>query len=245
MQRYFVEDVFEENQFTLSGDDAKHIAKVMRMQAGDEIIVVHSHVADQCKIVKLGDQTVTVEKTGHQIPSKELPIHVTIACGLPKGDKLDLIVQKATELGMTKLIPFEAARSIVKWDYKKGEKKQQRLQKIAKEAAEQSHRSVVPTIDAPLSFKQLLALASTYDAVLLADEEHAKSEQRTSLKERLKGLQGLQNVCVVFGPEGGIAREEAAALVKAGAHTIALGPRILRAETAPFYILSAISYEFE
>lgn len=244
MQRYFV-DVFDNEQVTITGEDAKHITKVMRMQMDDELIVVHSNVADVCRIIDLPELSVVVEKTGRQIPSPELPIQVTIACGLPKGDKLDLIVQKSTELGMHKLIPFEAARSIVKWDHKKGEKKQQRLQKIAKEAAEQSHRTIIPTIEAPMSFKQLLQVATTYDAVFIADEEDAKSAERTRLVDRLKAVANCQTILVVFGPEGGIDREESQALLEKGAKTVALGPRILRAETAPFYFLSAISYEFE
>lgn len=245
MQRYFVDEVFEGLRMTITGEDAKHITKVMRMKMDDELIVVHSNVAEICKIVEFPELDVIVEKTGVIIPSPELPIQVTIACGLPKGDKLDLIVQKGTELGMHCIIPFEAKRSIVKWDHKKGEKKQQRLQKIAKEAAEQSHRTVIPTVETPVTFKQLLQLTESYDAVLIADEEDAKSEERTRLSDRMKELKGCKNVLVVFGPEGGIDREESTALLVKEAKTIALGPRILRAETAPFYFLSAISYEFE
>lgn len=245
MQRYFVEQSFDNERVTITGEDAKHITKVMRMQMDDELIVVHSNVADICKIVAYEELDVIVEKTGRQIPSPELPIQVTLACGLPKGDKLDLIVQKSTELGMHRLIPFEAARSIVKWDHKKGEKKQQRLQKIAKEAAEQSHRTVIPAVEAPVSFKQILQLAKDYDIVFIADEEDAKSTERTRLVDRLKAAANCKNILVVFGPEGGIDRDESQALLAAGAQTIALGPRILRAETAPFYFLSAVSYEFE
>lgn len=245
MQRYFVDEVDDSSPIRISGEDAKHITKVMRMQVGDELIVVHSNVADICKITLFDELDVLVEKTGEQIPSPELPIHVTIACGLPKGDKLDLIVQKSTELGVFQITPFEAARSIVKWDHKKGEKKQQRLQKIAKEAAEQSHRTVIPTVETPVTFKQLLASTSSYDAIFIADEEDAKLEERTTLKEKIKGLTGLKNVLVVFGPEGGIDRKESSALLEAGAKTISLGPRILRTETAPLYFLAAISYEFE
>lgn len=244
MQRYFV-NAFDTNRVTITGEDAKHITKVMRMQMDDELIVVHSNVADICKIIELVELDVVVEKTGRQIPSPELPIQVTIACGLPKGDKLDLIVQKSTELGMHRLIPFEAARSIVKWDHKKGEKKQQRLQKIAKEAAEQSHRTVIPTVEVPVSFQRLLNIAANYDVVFIADEEDAKSTERTRLVDRLKAAGNCKNILVVFGPEGGIARDESQSLLAAGAKTVALGPRILRAETAPFYFLSAVSYEFE
>ena len=113
MQRYFINESFNHELAIISGDDAHHIMKVMRMRAGDEIIVVHNGEATICEIAKLTEEGVHVQKTMRTLPSPELPIHVTIACGLPKGDKLDLMVQKSTELGMYSFIPFEAERSVV------------------------------------------------------------------------------------------------------------------------------------
>ncbi|WP_102691281.1 16S rRNA (uracil(1498)-N(3))-methyltransferase [Rummeliibacillus pycnus] len=245
MQRYFINESFDNELAIISGDDAHHISKVMRMRVGDEIIVVHNGEATICEIADLKEDGVRVQKTHRTLPSPELPINVTIACGLPKGDKLDLIVQKSTELGMYALIPFEAERSIVKWDYKKGKKKQERLQKIAKEAAEQSHRTHIPIIQEPISFKKLLQEVGNYDVVFLADEEDAKQVVRTRFAEQLKKVYDYKSMLVIFGPEGGIDRGEAQALKQLGCQCISLGPRILRAETAPFYVLSAISYEFE
>lgn len=247
MQRYFVEQqASETNEFIISGENARHISKVMRMSTGDEIIVVHENIAYICGIQAI-DQEVVVRQTGKTIPSPEMPLKVDIACGLPKGDKLELIAQKATELGMHALIPFSAERSIVKWDEKKAKKNQERLQKIAQEAAEQSHRTLVPNVVQPISFKQLIQSFSGYDAVFIADEEDAKLAERTSFKQKLQALdtsKQLKILCI-FGPEGGISREESDAMLQAGAKTMSLGPRILRAETAPLYALSAISYEFE
>lgn len=176
-----------------------------------------------------------------------MPVKVDIACGLPKGDKLELIAQKATELGMHALIPFAAERSIVKWDDKKAKKNQERLQKIAQEAAEQSHRTYVPNVVQPISFKQLVQTFSNYDAVYIADEEDAKLATRTTFKQKLQSLntEKTPRILCIFGPEGGISRNESAIMLEAGAQTMSLGPRILRAETAPFYALAAISYEFE
>jgi 16S rRNA (uracil1498-N3)-methyltransferase len=144
-------------------------------------------------------------------------------------------------------IPFAAERSIVKWDEKKGRKNQERLQKIAQEAAEQSHRTHIPDIKMPISFKQLLAVLPEYDAVFIADEEDAKGEKRTRFADRLKKVYDSESksILCIFGPEGGISRKEAEMLAAAGAQIMSLGPRILRAETAPLYALSAISYEFE
>jgi 16S rRNA (uracil1498-N3)-methyltransferase len=245
MQRYFIETTIEEAR--ISGEDARHIERVMRMKEGDKIVVVAQNIAHICTITAFEEEEVLVQSIGQTIPSPELPVHVTVACGLPKGDKLELITQKATELGMFALLPFEAERSIVKWDKKKGVKKQERLQKIAKEAAEQSHRTQIPEIYEPISFKQLVEQMSNFDAVFIADEEDAKAELRTRFAEKLKNVheKKSKSILIIFGPEGGITRKEADALLQAGAQTMSLGPRILRAETAPLYALSAISYEFE
>lgn len=246
VQRYFIEQAFHEQKATISGDDARHMAKVMRMREGDEIIVVSEGEAYICVIVQL-DEEILVKQTGKTIASPEMPVKVTIACGLPKGDKLEFIAQKATELGMYALLPFEADRSIVKWDAKKSAKNQQRLQKIAKEAAEQSHRTHIPAVYEPISFKYLLQKLSEFDAVFIADEEDAKTTERTRFADKLKTVydKKLESILIIFGPEGGISRKEAETLIQLGAQTMSLGPRILRAETAPLYALSAISYEFE
>jgi len=245
MQRYFIQEPFVDEMAVISGDDAKHIQKVMRMQEGQSIIIVSKGQAYEATIVRFDGQDVQVKKSLDALRSNELPIQVTICCGLPKGEKLDLITQKATELGMHELILFEAERSIVKWDAQKGSKKQQRLQKIAKEAAEQSHRNVVPSIQDIVTFKQLLQMTEKYDVCFVADEEDAKLEKRTRFAEILSKMNGQHSICVVFGPEGGLSRTEIYALMERGFQSISLGPRILRAETAPLYVLSAISYEFE
>ena len=246
MQRYFVEQSDVQDEFVIAGENARHISKVMRMAVGDEIVLVHDNTAFICEITDI-DQDVTAKKTGRTVASPEMPVKVDIACGLPKGDKLELIAQKATELGMHGLVPFAAERSIVKWDDKKAKKNGERLQKIAQEAAEQSHRTHIPQVVQPISFKQLVQTFNNYDAVFIADEEDAKLAERTSFKQKLQALDTTKQLKIlcIFGPEGGIARQESEAMLEAGAQTMSLGPRILRAETAPFYALSAISYEFE
>jgi 16S rRNA (uracil1498-N3)-methyltransferase len=245
MQRYFIPQPFIEGVSVISGDDAKHIQKVMRMQVGNTVIAVSEGQAFEATIDAFDGQDVRIKKSSDSLRSNELPKKVTICCGLPKGEKLDLITQKATELGMHELILFEAERSIVKWDAQKGSKKQQRLQKIAKEAAEQSHRNVVPNIHDLLSFKELLKKSVEYDVLFVADEEDAKLEKRTRFVEVLSKMDNQQSILVVFGPEGGLSRKEIVTLMRNGFHSISLGPRILRAETAPLYVLSALSYQFE
>lgn len=246
MQRYFLQNQFDDQQqATITGEDGKHIVRVMRMAVGDDVVAVSDGEAFIAAITEILADGVVVQRQGASLQTNEMPVRVTIACGLPKGDKLDLIVQKGTELGMAGIIPFEAERSIVKWDAKKGDKKVERLRKIAKEAAEQCHRTVIPDVANPVSFKQLIAQSMNYDILLFADEEDAKSGNPNRIAERLKNVNPAQTVLAVFGPEGGLARNEAEALRSAGFLPIALGPRILRTETAPLYLLSAMSYEFE
>ncbi|WP_318615082.1 16S rRNA (uracil(1498)-N(3))-methyltransferase [Sporosarcina sp. YIM B06819] len=246
MQRYFLQSEFDDQQLAnITGEDGKHIVRVMRMTVGDNVIAVSGGEAYVSTITELLADGVVVKRQADSLKMNEMPVRVTIVCGLPKGDKLDLIVQKGTELGMAGILPFEAERSIVKWDAKKGDKKVERLRKIAKEAAEQCHRTIIPEVATPFSFKQLIAQSTNYDVLLFADEEDAKSGNPNRMAERLKNVRPGQTVLTVFGPEGGLSRNEAEALRSAGFLPIALGPRILRTETAPLYLLSAMSYEFE
>ncbi|WP_421102806.1 16S rRNA (uracil(1498)-N(3))-methyltransferase [Sporosarcina psychrophila] len=246
MQRYFLQSPFDEDgNAIITGDDAKHIARVMRMTVDDDVIAVTNGEAFVSQITELLPDGIVIRRKGEPLQSNEMPVKVTVACGLPKGDKLDLIVQKGTELGMAGIFPFQAERSIVKWDDKKGDKKVERLRKIAKEAAEQCHRTVIPEVRNPFSVKQLIAESENFDVLLVADEEDAKSGDPHKISDRLKSVLPGQTVLAVFGPEGGLSRSEAETLRSAGFLPIALGPRILRTETAPLYLLSAMSYEFE
>ncbi|CAM3116190.1 16S rRNA (uracil(1498)-N(3))-methyltransferase [Filibacter tadaridae] len=246
MQRYFLQTPWDaEENATIIGDDSKHIMRVMRMNVNDQVITVSEGKAYISSITHILPDGVVVHRVEGPLPENEMKVEVTIACGLPKGDKLDTIVQKGTELGMAAIIPFEAERSIVKWDDKKGSKKVERLRKIAKEAAEQCHRTVIPEVESPSSFRQLIEQSTRYDVLLVADEEDAKSGEPHRIADRLKQVHPNQKVLAVFGPEGGLSRKEADTLRSAGFLPIALGPRILRTETAPMYLLSAMSYEFE
>ncbi|WP_338040611.1 16S rRNA (uracil(1498)-N(3))-methyltransferase [Mangrovibacillus cuniculi] len=162
-----------------------------------------------------------------------------------KADKWEYVIQKGTELGAHSFIPLKAARSVVKWDEKKGDKKVERWTKIASEAAEQSHRQVVPNVDSPVTLKQLLQLADEYTHKIVAYEEEARSGDTTNFSTVLQSMKSSNSVMMVFGPEGGLTEEEVTQLLNKGFVACALGPRILRAETAPLYALSALSYKLE
>lgn len=246
MQRYFIPEENWNNEKASIVEDAHHIIRVMRHKLGDEVICVHpDNRAAICVITAIEDNLVKVEIQSWLDEKKELPLEVTIAQGLPKGDKLELILQKGTELGASSFLPFQAGRSIVKWDKQKAVKKIERLEKIAKEASEQSHRTRIPAILQFKSFNEMLVCSKDYDLCIFAYEEEAKGERSKGLSEILKETTVHQKILACIGPEGGFTLEEAKALQDHGFLPVRLGPRILRTETAPLYLLSCISYHFE
>lgn len=247
MQRYFLNNnQFQSDCATVTGDDAHHISRVMRMESGDQLIVCNEDkVCHFATIKQIDGQKIEVTLDSVIEAQTELPIEVTIAQGLPKGDKFEWVIQKATECGANEFIPLNMERSVVKLDAKKASKKVERWNKIAKEASEQSHRQLVPTVTDVQTFKQLLDQAQNYDVCLFAYEETAKQGQLAQLKQSLSEIQANAKMLVVVGPEGGISEKEEALLLQSGFKPCALGPRILRTETAPIYILSAISYALE
>ncbi|QIL46099.1 16S rRNA (uracil(1498)-N(3))-methyltransferase [Vagococcus coleopterorum] len=249
MQRYFVTQSYadaQENGFKLTGDDYHHAVNVMRMKVKDHCFLVFTDQrAIIGEIINISEEDVEFKEISKESQNKELPVHVTIASGYPKGDKLELVVQKGTELGASEFVGFPAKSSVVKWDAKKLAKKGDRLVKIAKEAAEQSHRQFQPTVKLLTSEKELLELAKDYDHVLIAYEEAAKSGEQGQLVKTLSVVKPGESILVVFGPEGGLTPQEVGSFETAGGKVCALGPRILRTETAPFYLLSAISYQLE
>jgi 16S rRNA (uracil1498-N3)-methyltransferase len=246
VQRYFVDEPANDNRFIIKSEDRHHIVKVMRMQIGDEIICVDSRGRSAiCAIAEITDEQVALDVVQWKEDFSEMPILVTIASGLPKGDKLEWIIQKGTELGAYEFLPFSAARSVVKWDEKKASKKIERWQKIAKEAAEQSHRTVLPEVYSPLSFKELLEKSKQYQYKLAAFEDESRNGEVSVFSKTLQQMKSGESLLVVFGPEGGLSNEEVQQLKANEFSLCGLGPRILRTETAPLYTLAAISYHFE
>jgi 16S rRNA (uracil1498-N3)-methyltransferase len=246
VQRYFVNQSANDNRFEIKEDDRNHIVKVMRMQIGDEIICVDPNGKTAvCKIAEITDEQVAADVVQWKEDISELPIMVSIASGLPKGDKLEWIIQKGTELGAFEFLPFSAARSVVKWDDKKASKKIDRWQKISKEAAEQSHRTVLPEVHSPLSFKALLEKSRDYHYKLAAFEDESRNGEVSTFSKTVQQMKTGESLLLVFGPEGGLCDEEVQLLKANNFSLCGLGPRILRTETAPLYTLAAISYHFE
>lgn len=244
MQRYFLDQAYQAT-VEVSGEAHHHMSRVMRMSAEDQVFLVfNDQTAIIAQIISIDGDKVTLEEVEKESLQRELPINITIASGFPKGEKLELIVQKGTELGAYAFIAFPGESSVAKWDAKKQQKKQQRLNKIAQEAAEQSHRQALPQVEFA-SEKELIASFVDYDAVLIAYEESAKQGEQARLVQTFQKLNTGQKLLVVFGPEGGLTPNEIEKFQAAGAHLCGLGPRILRTETAPFYLLSAASFYYE
>ena len=249
MQRYIVKESlehFEETPVLLGEEHYHHMKNVMRFKPGTKVYVTDpSGRSCIAKVVTFHEQTVEIEWVAEDTRTSEMPVQVAIACGLSKGDKLELIIQKATELGVHTIIPFPSKPSVVKWDATKMKKKIVRYERIAQEAAEQSHRHHVPVIEEAMPIADLIAIGGNYEHKLVAYEENAKEGEFGVFAETLTKLQPNDKVLIVFGPEGGLDPTEIAQFVAAGFLTCSLGPRILRAETAPLYALSAISYQTE
>ena len=246
MQRYFINQVVQSvgEKISVLKDQEHHMVKVMRMNIEESCEVVDEkeqlYIA---KITQLSPLELTIEE--HKEQNVELPIDVTIFVGLSKGDKLETIVQKATELGVYTIVPVEMKRNMVKWTKDKYQKKIERLQKIAQEAAEQSHRLHVPKVLDLMTLKESVILANQSTKALVAFEEVAKEGEAAVFLQTLTSLQKGDSIAFYFGPEGGFDLQEIEYLNSQEVHSCALGPRILRAETAPMYALAAVSYHFE
>lgn len=244
MQRYFIDQAYR-STVEISGKPHHHMSRVMRMAAGDQVFLAfNDQTTIKAKILAITSDNVTLEEVEKEQLQRELPINITIASGFPKGEKLELIVQKGTELGAFDFIAFPGESSVAKWDAKKQQKKQQRLNKIAQEAAEQAHRQALPKVRFAAE-KELITMFAEYDAVLIAYEESAKQGEQAQLVQTLQQLTAGQKLLVVFGPEGGLTPNEIERFQAAGGKLCGLGPRILRTETAPFYLLSAASFYYE
>ncbi|MFD2778076.1 16S rRNA (uracil(1498)-N(3))-methyltransferase [Ornithinibacillus salinisoli] len=247
MQRYFLPAEDWKDQYVIiRGDDAHHITRVMRNRIDDQLICNHPDSESAiCRITEIENGIVIAKIEKWLDEDVELPVDVTIAQGLPKGDKLDLVIQKGTELGARSFIPFKADRSVVKWDKKKEEKKLDRYRKIVKEASEQSHRTEIPLIHPSMNLVELIKESANYQVKIFAYEEEAKGTDYLSFSKVVKQFHESDRVLVCIGPEGGFSLDEVETLKENDFIPVRLGPRILRTETAPLYVLASISYHLE
>lgn len=233
MQRYFVNKK-EKNNLILSKEDVHHIKNVMRNKSGDLIEGIYEEKLYICKIIDPSNQSVEIIEESNE--NNEYNLDVTVAIALVKEQKMDLILQKLTELGITNIIPVSMERSIVKLDENRFKKKKERWEKICKEAAEQSKRNKIPTIMDIYTIKQLKDL--NYDHKFICSTRNPKNLVNNYLQKQ----DDYAKMIFVIGPEGGIAPSEEDLLESYGYIPISLGKRIMRVETAAIYIASIISF---
>lgn len=246
MQRFFVEPhQIDEgtHQIHILGSDVNHISNVLRMKQGEELWISDGGKKEyRCTIEEFSPDEVLLHIIYAQEPDYELQSRIYLFQGLPKADKMELIIQKAVELGAYEVIPVETKRCVVKLDGKKAAKKVERWKQIAESAAKQSKRMLIPNVHEVLTFKEALKYAESMD-VRLIPYELAKGMQET--KEILADIQSGQSIGIFIGPEGGFEEKEVETAISEGAKPITLGKRILRTETAGLAILSVLMFQLE
>ena len=249
MPKFFVtEEQVNDEKIKIIGQDVKHIKNVLRKKVGNELMICNTSTKKDylSEIISIEENCIEC-KIKEQIENKvESNIKVSILQGLPKADKMELIIQKSVELGVYEITPIEMKRCVVKLNEKDKIKKIDRWQKISEVAAKQCGRNIIPNINQIINLKNVCNLFDKYDIVLVAYE----NENKNTLKNELEKIKQKYNnreikIGVIIGPEGGIDSEEIKMLQENGAITITLGKRILRTETVALTVLSIIMYELE
>lgn len=245
MPRFFVPSAnFDGDTVRITGDDARHIARALRMAVGETVTVCDMHgTTHTCVLEKITDDGSTA-RIVESVPSDtEPPYPITLYQAFPKGDKMDVIVQKAVESGACAIVPFLSERCVSRPDEKSVEKKIARWQRIALEAAKQCGRGIIPAVRRPLTYAQMLEEASAALLPLFCYEGDGTASLREVLAAADTG--GTRSISLVIGSEGGFSGDEAAAAVQHGFHLCGLGRRILRCESASGFALACIAYAFE
>ncbi len=247
MRKFFVhENQICNQQINIIGDDVNHIKNVLRLKPSEKIKICDTDHAINyiCEIQEIKKQSVTCLILEIAENEAEGNVQIHIFQGMPKADKMELIIQKGTELGASEFIPVAMQRSIVKLSSKDKRKKIDRWQKIAEVAAKQSGRDKIPEVRDVHTMADICHIISTYDLVLVAYELESKNSIKDEI-QKLKGTQESYKIAIVIGPEGGIEAKEIEMLRDAGAKIVTLGRRILRTETVALQMVSVIMYELE
>lgn len=244
MYQFFVEpEQIGSEQAAITGSDVNHIRNVLRMKPGETVRVSDGRGSCYDGVIEaLQTDEIIVRLSGEKIESTELPVETVLFQGLPKSDKMELIIQKNTELGVSAIVPVATSRAVVKLDEKKADNKVKRWNSIAESAAKQSKRTLIPEVRSVMSFKQALAEASAFDIKLMPYEN---AEGMAFTRKCIGEIKTGAKVAIFIGPEGGFSEEEVAAASAAGFVPITLGRRILRTETAGMSVMSMLSYALE
>lgn len=247
MARFFVSPgQIDPASVSIFDGDVNHIRKVLRMKEGDELTVSDGDGTDYfCRIRSISEEVVVCDIVDSWTSYVELPVKLYLFQGLPKADKMELIIQKAVELGAYEIVPVAMSRSIVKLDEKKAGKKTARWQGISESGAKQSGRAIIPEVKSPMSYKNALEYAKTLDAIIVPYEKADGIEVSRELISKLCSDENIKSIGIFIGPEGGFAEKEIEQALEAGATPITLGRRILRTETAGLAVLSILMYQLE
>ena len=244
MHHFFVSpEQIGEKTITITGSDVNHIENVLRMTAGEQITVSSGEDrAYRCEILTMEEDRVEAGIMWIEEADTELSSKIYLFQGLPKGDKMEFIIQKAVELGVYEIIPTATRRAVVKLDKKKAESKRKRWQGISESAAKQSRRNLIPAIGPVMSFREAVEYAADLDVKLIPYE---LAEGMESTRKRIDAILPGQSIAVFIGPEGGFAPEEVELAAGTGFLPVTLGKRILRTETAGMTVLSVLMYHLE
>ncbi len=245
MPKFFVgPEQIQDGKVSITGNDAAHISFSLRMAKGDRVRVCDGCGKEyDCVLTEFLPECVEAEIVSAFENQNESPIQIYLYQALPKGDKLETVIQKSVECGVFEIIPFESERCVVKVKAEAEEKKTQRRNRIAEEAAKQCGRGYVPRVLPTVSFDQAVAMAAKADLALICYED----EKGTTIKQMLgeANANKISSVSVMIGSEGGFAAKEVERAISQGVIPVSLGKRILRTETAPVFVLSNLSYQFE
>ena len=245
MPRFFVtSNQIVGDTVTITGEDAHHLSRALRCAVGDTVTVCDmSRTEYACELIDfLPDRVIARIKTSRPAQT-EPPFHITLYQALPKGDKLDTVIQKAVECGVCRIVPFESERCVVKMKPDSEQKKTERRRRIASEAAKQCGRGILPEVTPTVSFAEMLHLAGEADVTFFCYEGDGTLPIGTLLAKKEIPVNG--SIALVIGSEGGFSLKEAGAAMENGFQLTGLGPRILRTETAPLFALACIACHFE
>ena len=233
-----------EKEIIIRGSDLNHMKNVLRLQIGEQICIHEESTGKEyrCEIAGYEKDVAHLHIMWVEEANRELPSKIYLFQGLPKGDKMELIIQKAVELGVYEIIPVATKRAVVKLDAKKAEAKQKRWQSIAESAAKQSRRNIIPHIHEVVKFGQAVDYAKNLDITLIPYE---LAEDMEKTKQIFETIQPGQSIGIFIGPEGGFDEDEIGKAIEAGMQPITLGKRILRTETAGMTVLSILMYHLE
>ena len=238
MAWFFTKYRITSDQYIISGENAKHISKVLRMSKGEELtLVTPDRMQCKCEVFSIANDSVTVDVLSKKPCDHEPNVEITLYQALPKGDKMEFIIQKSVELGVTKIVPMLTSRCISRPDMKSLNKKQERWQKIARQAAMQSRRGIIPEVCPCVSFQNAAELTGQHEQTIFFYEMGGESVKTIIGDSRPK------SIGIFIGSEGGFEQSEADLIVRKGGRLATLGKRILRCETAPLAALSIIMYQ--